>query len=70
MSPVVLASSPGARVELVGAVVHVHVGPLTVRLERTACEELTTTLARAMVQLARARPRLPTLELVPGGRDA
>lgn len=68
--PVLLASSPGARVELVGdGVVHVHVGPLSLRLERVACEELTTTLARAMVHLARTHPRAPALELLPGGCD-
>lgn len=68
--PVLLASSENTRVELVDAVLHVHVGPLSLRLERSACEELTTTLARAMVHLARARPRAPGLELLPGGRDA
>jgi hypothetical protein len=70
-APVLLASSANARVELADdGVLHLHVGPLSLRLERTACEELTTTLARAMVHLARARPRSPALELLPGGRDA
>lgn len=69
-APVLLASSPGARIELVGdEIVHVHVGPLSLRLERAACEELTTTLARAMVHLARARRRAPTLTLLPEPRD-
>jgi len=71
VAPVLLASSPGYRVELVdGAVVHVHAGPLSLRLERAACEALTTTLARAMVHLARLAPRPPALELLPGGGDA
>lgn len=70
VEPVLLASSPGYRVELVDGAVHVHAGPLSLRLERVACEALTTTLARAMVHLARLAPRRPALELVPGGGDA
>jgi len=46
-------------VEREGEVIHVHVGPISLRLERAACEALTTALARAMVALARSRrPRL------------
>lgn len=70
-APLVLASAPGYRVELAGdGIVHVHAGPLSLRLERAACEALTTTLARAMVRLARQPPARPSLELVPGGGDA
>jgi hypothetical protein len=54
-----LASGPGCSVEHEGEVIHVHVGPVSLRLGRAACEALTTALARAMVTLARARrPRL------------
>lgn len=67
-APRVLASAPGYRVELDGdGVVHVHAGPLSLRLARDACEALTTTLARAMVQLARVCPKRPVLEVLPGG---
>lgn len=60
----VLAGSPGVRVELADdGLLHVHAGPVTLRLERAACEELTTTLARAMVLLARSRRR-PDLTLI------
>lgn len=65
-----LASAPGYRVELADdGVVHVHAGPLSFRLARDACEALTTTLARAMVRLARVCPRRPVLEVIPGGGD-
>ncbi len=62
-----LAFSENVRVEAGSdGVLHVHVGPLTLHLDRDRCEELTTTLARAMVGLARAerRPRRPRLRLV------
>jgi len=66
-----LAAAPGYRVELGDdGVVHVHAGPISLRLERAACEALTTTLARAMVQLARNNPRPPPLALLPGRPDA
>jgi hypothetical protein len=62
-----LAVSENVRVEAGSdGVLHVHVGPLTIHLDRDRCEELTTTLARAMVGLARAerRSRSPRLRLV------
>jgi hypothetical protein len=62
-----LAASENVRIEAGSdGVLHVHVGPLTLHLDRDRCEELTTTLARAMVGLARAerRSRRPPLRLV------
>lgn len=65
-----LASAPGYRVELADdGVVHVHAGPLSFRLARDACESLTTTLARAMVRLAKVSPKRPSLEVLPGGGE-
>jgi len=53
-----LAVSPHARVEMGrDGVLHVLVGPLTLHLDRAICEELTTTLARAMVALAKTQPK-------------
>jgi hypothetical protein len=53
-----LAVSPHARVELGrDGVLHVLVGGVTLHLERGLCEELTTTLARAVVRLSRRVPR-------------
>jgi hypothetical protein len=63
-----LAASRQTRVEIGSdGVLHVLAGPITLHLERAACEDLTTTLARAMVALARREPRqrAPTLVLVP-----
>lgn len=52
-----LAASPRTRVELgQDGVLHVLAGPVTLHLDRAVCEELTTTLARAMVALAQAKP--------------
>lgn len=69
--PRILASAPGYCVELdADGVVSIHAGPLSLRLARDACEALTTTLARAMVQLARTCPRRPVLEVLPGRGDA
>lgn len=62
-----LAASPIARVEMGGdGVLHVLAGPVTLSLDRAACEELATTLARAMVTLSRIHPRRarPPLSLV------
>ena len=55
-----LAASKSTRVDIgEDGVLHVLAGPITLHLDRATCEELTTTLARAMVTLARARrPRL------------
>jgi hypothetical protein len=57
-----LAASPRTRVELgQDGVLHVLAGPVTLHMEREVCEELTTTLARAMVALARRKSeRRPT----------
>ena len=65
-----LAASAHTRVELGrDGVLHVLAGPVTLHLDRVVCEELTTTLARAMVTLARARPTSPhpALAIIPGG---
>ncbi|HTV18567.1 MAG TPA: hypothetical protein VMG12_07855 [Polyangiaceae bacterium] len=63
-----LASSPRTRVELgQDGVLHVLAGPVTLHMDRAVCEELTTTLARAMVALARSkaeRRRAPSLRLL------
>jgi hypothetical protein len=62
-----LAVSPNARVELGrDGTVHVLVGPITLHLDRAMSEELTTTLARAMVLLTQSAPRRrrPALEVV------
>lgn len=62
-----LAVSKNARVEIGrDGVLHVLAGPVTVHMDRATCEELTTTLARAMVALAKLHPktRLPALALV------
>jgi hypothetical protein len=72
-----LASSEHARVERGGdGVLHVLVGAVTLHLEQAVAEELTTTLARAMLALRREaraeraqqpeKPRRPALELVRG----
>lgn len=55
-----LAASEKIRVDIgQDGVLHVLAGPITLHLDRATCEELTTTLARAMVTLARSRrPRL------------
>jgi hypothetical protein len=53
-----LAASPRTRVELgQDGVLHVLAGPVTLHLDRAVCEELTTTMARAMVTLARSEPQ-------------
>jgi len=67
-----LAASEHARVELGrDGVLHVLVGAVTLHLDQAVGEELTTTLARAMLALrraeraaARAKPKRPSLELV------
>ena len=63
-----LAASPRTRVELgQDGVLHVLAGPVTLHMDRAVCEELTTTLARAMVALARSnreRRTMPGLRLV------
>jgi hypothetical protein len=67
-----LAASRHVRVELGrDGVLHVLAGPLTLHLERAVCEELTTTLARAMVTLTRLQPMAgsPQLTLVRQGLD-
>jgi hypothetical protein len=71
-----LAASPRTRVEVgQDGVLHVLAGPVTLHLERAVCEELTTTLARAMVALAhRKSQRPPELRVVrhasPGEEEA
>jgi hypothetical protein len=64
-----LAASPRTRVEIgQDGVLHVLAGPITLHLDRAVCEELTTTLARAMVALSREEPsaRPARLRLVRG----
>lgn len=59
-----LAASKSTRVDIgQDGVLHVLAGPITLHLDRATCEELTTTLARAMVALAGSRR--PRLRLVP-----
>ena len=51
-----LAASARTRVEIgQDGVLHVLAGPVTLHMDRAVCEELTTTLARAMVVLARSK---------------
>jgi hypothetical protein len=66
-----LAASKRTRVDIgEDGVLHVLAGPITLHLDRASCEELTTTLARAMVALARARrPRLHLVTEPAGGTD-
>jgi hypothetical protein len=67
-----LAASPHARVEIGrDGVLHVLAGPVTLHLDRARCEELATTLARAMVTLAAIHPkaRAPALSLVRGEHE-
>jgi len=53
-----LASSARTRVEIGrDGVLHVLAGPVTLHLDRAVCEELATTLAKAMVALAQAKPK-------------
>ena len=61
-----LARSPHTRVEIgEDGVLHVLAGPVTLHLDRKICEELTTTLARSLVALARADAlTAPSLRLV------
>jgi len=62
-----LAASPSTRIEIgEDGVLHILAGPVTLHLDRAVCEELTTTLARAMLVLARraAKRRAPPLCLV------
>jgi hypothetical protein len=64
-----LAESDNARIEIGrDGVLHVLAGPVTLHMNRAMCEELTTTLARAMVMLARIQPKLrpPPLALIRG----
>jgi hypothetical protein len=68
-----LAASAQTRVDIgQDGVLHVLAGPITLHLDRRACEELTTTLARAMVALAQAQPRRkpPALSVVRPGAPA
>jgi hypothetical protein len=59
-----LAASPRTRVEIgQDGVLHVLAGHVTLHLERAVCEELTTTLARAMVLLTRSEPKRPAAGL-------
>lgn len=64
-----LAVSRHARIEVgQDGIVHVLAGPVTLHMERAICEELTATLARAMVALAKSdEPKRPQLSLVPAG---
>jgi hypothetical protein len=66
-----LAVSPNSRVELgEDGVLHLLVGPVALSLDRARCEELATTLARAMVLLAKTQPKrtTPKLALVRPGK--
>jgi hypothetical protein len=66
-----LAASTDCRVELDAAgVLHVHSGETTLELDQAACEDLATTLARAVIALSKrqaqehAAARRPKLRLV------
>ena len=66
----VLARSARTRVEMCSCgLLHVHAGPVSLHLQHKACEELTTTMARAMIELSRRRrrQRMPRLTVLPGG---
>ena len=53
-----LAASEHVRIELGrDGVLHVLAGPITLHMDRGRCEELTTTLARAMLALAALFPK-------------
>jgi len=63
--PRALVGDTTARVAIDEAgIIHVDVGPISLRLEREVCASLTTILARAMVRLAREEPLRPRLTLV------
>lgn len=67
-----LASSRNARVEIGrDGILHLLAGPVTLHMDRATCEEVTTTLARAMVALAELQPkaRPPGLTLVRSGEE-
>lgn len=62
-----LAASKGTRVEIGrDGVLHVLAGPVTVHMDRATCEELASTLARAMIVLSQLHPkhRPPSLSVV------
>jgi hypothetical protein len=70
---VVLAASPSARVERGrDGVLHVHVGPVTVHLDRGTCEELSSTLARAVSRFSEVSSTGETrrLRLLQGGKSS
>ena len=63
--PRALAGDTTARVAIDDAgIIHVDVGPLSLRLEHDVCAALTTILAKAMVRLAQERPTRPRLTLL------
>lgn len=67
-----LAQSPQARIEACSCgIIHVNTGAITLRLAPEACEALTATLARAMLEMARQREAAraccaPQLRIVEG----
>lgn len=68
--PRALAGDTTTRVSIDDAgIIHIDVGPLSLRLEYSVCADLTTILAKAMVRLARerlarAQPPHPRLTLL------
>lgn len=67
-----LAHLPGYRVELCSCgAVHVHAGPVTVRMTREDYETFATVVATAMANLAQQseRPKRPALRLVDDERE-
>lgn len=53
-----LAASNNPRVELGGdGLLQVLAGPVTAHMDRATCEELRTTIARAMIALAKLHPK-------------
>ena len=70
---VVLAVSPSARVERGrDGVLHVHVGPVTMHLDRGTCEELSSTLARAMSRYSEVSTtaQMRRLRVLQGGESS
>lgn len=65
-----LADGPLCRIDRCGCgMLHVTLGPLTVRLEPAACRAVHATLAEALDRLdEQARPAMPRLGLVDSGR--
>ena len=63
-----LAHSPECRVDSCNCgVVHLVIGPLTLRLEATAAQSISDTLSEGLRALAQPAPGLPRLTMLDGG---